>query len=143
MTQFDEPAARREYQQSPALQTEFGDEATFVAYQRGTAAGRIRPPITSRAVTAEPPPRRADEEPVIPPAPRVSSAAPRRRRQALESRDAAQRRQAVAPDILGIWQAHGPQAGIQASGMMSRFRSFEEFQAHVNSHSREATTHGR
>ena len=136
MTQFDEPAARREYQQSPALQTEFGDEATFVAYQRGTAAGRIRPPITSRAVTAEPPPRRADEEPVIPPAPRVSSAAPRRRRQALESRDAAQRQ--AAPDLRAIWDQHGPQSGrIQCAATMQRFRSFEEFQAHVNSHSRE------
>ena len=152
---FDEAAARREFQRNPALQAEFGDESTYAAYQRGTAAGRIRPPITGRAVKAEPEPepRRADEEQASPPVQRfTSSAAPRRQRQALESlvdskrqevenRSTAKRRQAVAPDILGIWQAHGPQAGIQASGMMSRFKSFEEFQAHVNSHSREISTH--
>ena len=155
MTQFDESAARSEYQRDPGLQAEFGTLDTYMAYQRGTAAGRIRAPITGRAVKAEPEPepRRADEEQVSPPVQRfTSSAAPRRQRQALESRDAAKRqevenrstakrRQAVAPDILGIWQAHGPQAGIQASGMMSRFKSFEEFQAHVNSHSREISTH--
>ncbi len=142
---FDEAAARREFQRNPALQAEFGDESTYAAYQRGTAAGRIRPPITGRAVKAEPEPepRRADEEQVSPPAPRVSSAAPIRRRQEVDNRPAAQRRQAVAPDILGIWQAHGPQAGIQASGMMSRFKSFEEFEQHVASHSPEVAANAR
>jgi hypothetical protein len=146
---FNEDSARREYQQSPGLQVEFGDESTYMAYQRGTAAGRIIPPITGRAVSVPPPPRRADEEPVIPPAPRVSSAAQRRRRQEVENRPAALpgprvTHRATVPDLRGIWQAHGPQAGgVQCSTLMQRFRSFEEFQAHVNSHSREVTTHGR
>jgi len=143
MTQFDEDSARSEYQRSPGLQAEFGDEATYMAYQRGTAAGRIRPPITGRTVTAEAQPRREVDQQTIPPVRGFSSAAPRRQRKALESRDAA-KRQAVAPDLLGIWQAHGPQAGrVQGAASMSRFKSFEEFQAHVNSHSPEVATHGR
>ncbi len=142
MTQFDEAAARSEYQRSPALQAEFGDESTFVAYQRGLSAGRIIPPVCGRTVTAEAQPRREADEPVSPPVQRfTSSAAPRLQRQALEARDAA-KRQAVAPDLRGIWQAHGPKAGrVQCSALMQRFGSFEEFQAHVNSHSPEATTH--
>ncbi len=144
MTQFDEPAARHEFQQSPALQAEFGDEATYLAYQRGTAAGRIIPPITGRAVVAEPPPRREADEPVSPPVQRfTSSAAPKRQRQALESRDAA-KRQAVAPDLRKIWSEHGPQAGrVQCSTLMQRFGSFEEFAQHVASHSTEAATNVR
>ena len=143
MTQFDESAARREFQRNPALQAEFGDESTYAAYQRGTAAGRIRPPITGRAVKAEPEPepRRADEEQVSPPVQRfTSSAAPRRQRQALESRDAAKRQ--AAPDLRAIWDQHGPQSGrIQCAATMQRFKSFEEFEQHVASHSTEGTTH--
>lgn len=156
MTQFDEASARSEYQRDPALQAEFGDESTYSAYSRGLAAGRIRPPVTARTVTAPPEPRREADEQVTPTIQRfTSSAAPRRQRQALESRDAAKRQEvenrpaalpgprvthrATVPDLRGIWQAHGPQAGIQASGMMSRFGSFEEFEKHVNSHSREVT----
>lgn len=158
---FDEDSARREFQRNPALQAEFGDESTYAAYQRGTAAGRIRPPITGRAVKAEPEPepRRADEEQVSPPVQRfTSSAAPRRQRQALESRDAAKRQEvenrsaalpgprvtqrATVPDLRGIWEQHGPQAGrIQGTSSMSRFKSFEEFEQHVASHSTEGTTH--
>ena len=144
MTQnFDEASARREYQRDPGLQAEFGDEATFVAYQRGTAAGRIRPPITSRTVTAEPQPRREVDEQASPPVQRfTSSAAPRRQRQALESRDAAKRQ--AAPDLRGIWQAHGPKAGrIQGTSSMSRFKDFQEFKQHVASHSTEGTANGR
>ncbi len=144
MTQFDEAAARREYQQSPGLQAEFGSMDIYISYQRGLSAGRIRPPVVGRAVKAEPapPPRRESDEQASPPVQRfTSSAAPKRQRQALASRDAA-KRQAVAPDLRGIWQAHGPQAGrVQCSALMQRFGSFEEFQAHVNSHSPEATTH--
>ena len=154
MTQFDESAARREFQRNPALQAEFGDESTYAAYQRGTAAGRIRPPITGRAVKAEPEPepRRADEEQVSPPVQRfTSSAAPRRQRQALESRDAAKRQEVenrstakrqAAPDLRAIWDQHGPQSGrIQCAATMQRFKSFEEFEQHVASHSTEGTTH--
>ncbi len=161
MTQFDEESARREYQQSPALQAEFGDEATFLAYQRGTAAGRIRAPITGRTVTAEPPPRREADEQASPPVQRfASSAAPKRQRQALESLVDAKRQEvenraaalpgprvtqrATVPDLRGIWQAHGPQAGrVQCSTLMQRFGSFEQFESHVANHSPEGTTHGR
>lgn len=141
MNQFDESAARRGFQRDPGLQAEFGDEATYLAYQRGLSAGRIRPPITGRTVTAEPPPRRADEEPVIPPVQRfTSSAAPKRQRQALESRDAAKRQ--AAPDLRAFWDQHGPQSGrIQCAATMSRFKSFEEFEQHVSNHSTEGTTH--
>ncbi len=161
MTQFDEAAASSEYQRDPGLQAEFGDEATFLAYQRGTAAGRIRAPITGRVVTAEPQPRREADEPVSPPVQRfASSAAPRRQRQALASRDAAQRQEvenrsaalpgprvtqrATVPDLRSIWDSHGPQAGrIQCAATMSRFKDFQEFEAHVNSHSPEGTANGR
>ncbi len=161
MTQFDEAAARSEYQRSPALQAEFGDESTFVAYQRGLSAGRIIPPVCGRTVTAEAQPRREADEPVSPPVQRfASSAAPKRQRQALESRDAAQRqevenrsaalpgprvtqRQAVA-DLRGIWEQHGPQPGrVQGTSSMSRFKDFQEFEQHVANHSTEGTTHGR
>ena len=149
---FDEDSARREYQRDPALQAEFGDEATYAAYSRGLAAGRIRPPVVGRTVVAEPQPRRADEEQVSPPVQRfTSSAAPRRQRQALESRDAAKRQEVenrstakrqAAPDLRAIWDQHGPQSGrIQCAATMQRFKSFEEFEQHVASHSTEGTTH--
>ncbi len=145
MTQnFDEDRARREFQRDPGLQAEFGALDIYLAYERGLSAGRIRPPITSRTVTAEPPPRREVDEQASPPVQRfTSSAAPKRQRQALESRDAA-KRQAVAPDLLGIWQAHGPKAGrIQGTSSMSRFKDFQEFKQHVASHSTEGTANGR
>ena len=155
---FDEDSARREFQQSPGLQAEFGDESVYAAYQRGTAAGRIRPPITGRTVTAEPQPRREADEQISPPVRGVSSAAPRRQRKAVESRDAAKRQEvenrsaalpgprvaqrATVADLRGIWQAHGPQAGrVQGTTSMSRFKSFEEFEAHVANHSLEVATH--
>ena len=155
---FNEAAARHEFQRDPGLQTEFGDESTYLAYQRGIAAGRIIPPITSRTVTAEPPQRREVDEQITQPVQRfTSSAAPRRQRQALASRDAAQRqevenrsaalpgprvtqRQAVA-DLRGIWEQHGPQAGrVQGTSTMNRFSTFQEFEAHIANHSTEATT---
>ena len=145
MTQahYDEASARREYQRSAALQAEFGDEATYLAYQRGTAAGRIIPPITGRAVSAAPEPRREADEQVSPPVRGFSSAAPRRQRKAVESRATAQR-QEVAPDLRGIWEQHGPKAGrIQGAASMSRFKSFEEFESHVANHAPEATTNVR
>jgi hypothetical protein len=161
MTQFDEDSARREYQRDPALQAEFCDESTFVAYQRGLSAGRIIPPVVGHVVTAAPEPRREADEQVSPPVQRfTSSAAPKRQRKAVDSRDAAKRQEvenrsaalpgprvtqrATVPDLRGIWQAHGPQAGrVQCSALMQRFGSFEEFQAHVNSHAPEATTNVR
>lgn len=144
MTQFDEPAARREFQRDPALQAEFGTLDVYTAYARGVASGRIRPPVVGRTVTAEPepPPRREVDEQASPSAPRVSSAAQRRRRQEVDNRSAAQRQ--AAPDLRAIWDQHGPQSGrIQCSMLMNRFGSFEEFEKHVASHSREVTTHGR
>ncbi len=140
---FDEDRARSEYQRSPALQAEFGTLDVYLAYQRGTAAGRIIPPVCGRTVTAEAPPRREADEPVSPPVRGVSSSAPRRQRRSLDSLVEA-KRQEVAPDLRGIWQAHGPQAGrIQGAASMSRFSTFEEFQAHVYNHSIEGTTNGR
>ena len=138
---FDEDSARREFQRSPALQAEFGTLDVYTAYARGVASGRIRPPITGRTVTAEPPPRREADEQASQPAQRfTSSAAPRRQRKALESLAAA-KRQAVAPDLLGIWEQHGPQAGrVQGTSSMSRFSTFQEFEQHVANHSLEATT---
>lgn len=125
---FNEDSSRSEYQQSPGLQVEFGDESTYMAYQRGTAAGRIIPPVVGRTVTAEPPTRREVDEQVTPPAPRVSSASPRQ----------------AAPDLRAIWDQHGPQSGrIQCSMLMSRFRSLSEFEQHVASHSREVAANGR
>ena len=161
MNQFDEASARSEYQRDPALQAEFGSLDVYLAYERGLSAGRIRAPITGRVVSAAPPPRREVDEQAGSPVQRfTSSAAPKRQRQALESRDAAQRQEvenrsaalpgprvtqrATVPDLRGIWQAHGPQAGrVQGTSSMSRFKDFEEFEQHVASHSTEGTTNGR
>ncbi len=144
MTQFDEAAASSEFQRDPSLQAEFGTLDVYTAYARGVASGRIIPPVCGRTVTAEAQPRREADEPVSPPVQRfASSAAPKRQRQALASRDAA-KRQAVAPDLRGIWQAHGPKAGrVQCSTLMQRFGSFEEFEQHVANHSPEAVTNAR
>ena len=43
--------ARREFQRSPELQAEFGDEGTYAAYCRGVAAGAIAPPREPVVVT--------------------------------------------------------------------------------------------
>ncbi len=43
--------ARREFQRSPELQAEFGDEGTYAAYCRGVAAGAIAPPREPAVVT--------------------------------------------------------------------------------------------
>jgi uncharacterized Zn finger protein (UPF0148 family) len=157
---FDEDSARREFQRSPALQAEFGTLDVYTAYARGVASGRIIPPVCGRTVTAEAQPRREVDEQASPPVRGVSSSAARRQRQALASRDAAQRQEvenrsaalpgprvtqrATVPDLRGIWQAHGPQAGrVQGTSSMSRFKDFQEFEQHVANHSTEGTTHGR
>jgi len=157
---FDEDSARREFQRSPALQAEFGSLDVYLSYERGLSAGRIRAPITGRVVSAAPEPRREADEQVGPPVRGFSSAAPRRQRQALESLVDAKRQEvenraaalpgprvtqrATVPDLRGIWQAHGPQAGrVQCSTLMQRFGSFEQFESHVANHSPEGTTHGR
>ena len=159
MTQFDESAARRGFQRSPALQAEFGSLDVYLAYERGLSAGRIRAPITGRVVSAAPPPRREVDEQAGSPVQRfTSSAAPKRQRQALDSLVEAKRQEvenrsaalpgprvtqrATVPDLRGIWQAHGPQAGrVQGTSSMSRFKSFAEFEAHVANHSLEVATH--
>jgi hypothetical protein len=103
--------ARREFQRSPELQAEFGDEAVYLAYSRGVASGAIAPP----------------REPVVVTAP------PRKPAVVTEPNPVASR--SLNSGLREIWDLHGPQSGrVYCSGAMSRFESFDEFAAHVARH---------
>lgn len=103
--------ARREFQRSPELQAEFGDEGTYAAYCRGVESNAIAPPRAPVVVTA--PPR----EPVV-----VTEPNP------VASRSA-------NAGLRTIWDKHGPQSGrVYCNHTMERFANFDEFAAHVARH---------
>lgn len=102
--------ARHEFQRSPELQAEFGDEGTYAAYCRGVAAGAIAPP----------------REPVVVTAPRKPVVATEPNPVASRSANAG---------LRTIWDKHGPQSGrVYCNHTMERFANFDEFAAHVARH---------
>lgn len=146
---YDEARERRKFKRSTKLQAEFGDEATYLAYCRGAASGRITPPHHSVVVT-EPdrvmPPHHsvvvAEPDRVITrPATRVTSRDKPGKSRFLDHRPATRvtSRQEVAAEVeAGLretWDRHGPQPGrIYCFSPLSRFGNFEEFAHHVANH---------
>ncbi len=131
---YDEARERRKFKRSTKLQAEFGDEATYLAYCRGAASGRITPPHHSVVVT-EP------DRVITRPATRVTSRDKPGKSRFLDHRPATRvtSRQEVSTELeAGLretWDRHGPQPGrIYCFSPLSRFGNFEEFAHHVANH---------